>query len=153
MRLISANNIFRFHNILMVICWHNLFFVTLAEKKLNLKSLTFFLLKEKNDSTFERARAAYFGNFCKIWVSRNISMLRRVNCTLGRTPYVHTEGTKIANVMHKNHIFRCILAMSQHSQKPVKIVIFSKFFFCEKVRKKSFRMIPIGCSNSFWLIF
>ena len=80
-------------------------------------------------------------------------MLRRVRSTCRRTSYVHTEGTKIANVRHKNQDFSCILAMSYHSQKPVEIAIFSKIFFREEVRKKSFRMIPIEFPNSFWLYF
>ena len=66
-------------------------------------------------------------------------MLRRVRSTCMRIPYVHTEGTKIANVRHKNQDFSCILAMSYHTKKPVKIVIFSKkIFFREKVRKNPF---------------
>ena len=34
-------------------------------------------------------------NFFKIWVSRIISMFRRVKSTCRRTPKVHTKGTKI----------------------------------------------------------
>ena len=96
----------------------------------------FFLFKEKNDSTSERARAPYFSNFCKIWVSRNIFMFRRVRSTCRRTSYVHTEGTKIANIRHKNHDFSCIFAISHHSQKPVNIAIFSKNVFSRKSSEK-----------------
>ena len=98
----------------------------------------FFSSKRKNHPTSERATAPYFWNFCKIWVSRNISMLRRVRTICRRTSYVHTEGTKIANVRHKNQDFSCILAMSYHSQKPVEIVIFSNFFFAKKYVKNPF---------------
>ena len=80
-------------------------------------------------------------------------MPRRVRSTCRRTSYVHTEGTKIANVRHKNQDFSCILAMSYHSQKPLKIAIFQKKIFREKVRKKSFRMMFLDFPNSFWLYF
>ena len=95
----------------------------------------FVLLKEKNDSTSERARAAYFWNFCKIWVSRIISMLRRVGSTYRRTSYVHTAGTENENIKHKNHNFSCVLAMLFNSQKAAKIAIFSKILFSRKSSK------------------
>ena len=137
-RIISFNIIFRFHNILMSICWHKFIFVSHAMQKRFFFFLQFFSSKSKNHPTSERATAPYFWNFCKIWVSMNISMLRRVRTTRRRTPYVHTEGTKIANVRHKNRDFSCILAMSYHSQKPIKIAIFSKIFFAKKYVKNPF---------------
>ena len=115
--------------------------------------LIFFLFKEKNHSTSMRATARYTRNFFNIWVWKIISMLRRVRSTCSRTPYVHTEGTEIENIRHKNHIFSCVLAMSQHSQKPSKSAIFSKLFFREKVQKISFRMLCSDCSNSSRLFF
>ena len=115
--------------------------------------LIFFLFKEKNHSTSMRATARYTRNFFKIWVWKIISMLRRVRSTCSRTPYVHTEGTEIANIRHKNHNFSCVLSMSQHNQKPKKIAIFPKFFFREKVQKISFRMTGSDCLNSSWLFF
>ena len=113
----------------------------------------FFSSKRKNHPTLEQATALYFWNFCKIWVSGIISWFRRVRSTCRRTSYVHTEGTKIENIRHKNHDFSCILAISHHSQKVVKMAIFSKFFFREKIQKTSFRMIHIEFPNSSWLCF
>ena len=62
----------------------------------------FFSSKRKNHLTSERATAPYFWNFRMIWVSRNISMLRRVRSTCRRTSYctqkaqkLQTSGTKI----------------------------------------------------------
>ena len=92
----------------------------------------FFSSKRKNHPTLEQTTSLYFWNFCKIWVSRNISMLRRVRSTCRRTLYVHTEGTKIENIRYKNHNSSYILAMSHHSQKPSKSAIFSKIFFSRK---------------------
>ena len=117
--------------------------------------LNFFLFKEKNHSTSMRATARYTQNFFKIWVWKITFMLRRVIpvSTCRRTPYVHTEGTEIANIRHRIHIFSCVLAMSQHSQKAIKIAIFPNFFFREKVQKISFRMTGSDCLNSSWLFF
>ena len=107
----------------------------MLEKKIFFLFDHFFLFKEKNDSTSERATAPYFWNFCKIWVSRNTSMLRRVRSTCRRTPYVHTEGTENENIRHKNHNFSSVLAMLFNSQNTVKIAIFSKILFLRKSSK------------------
>ena len=69
----------------------------------------FFSSKRKNHPTSERATAPYFWNFCKIWVSRNISMFRRVRSIYMRTSYVHTEGTEMSYIRHKNRKFLCLL--------------------------------------------
>jgi len=106
------------------------------KKKLSLKNLTFFLLKEKNHPTSSWTRTPYTWNFFKIWVWRIISMFRRFRSTCSSIPYTHTEGTKITNTRHKNHDFICILAMSHYSQKPSKSVIFSKIFFSRKSTEK-----------------
>ena len=114
----------------------------------------FFSSKRKNHRTSGRVLALYIQNFCKIWVSRNISMFRRVRSTCRSTYYMHTDGTKIENIRHKIHDFSCILAMSHHNQKVAKMAIFSKIcFFLEKVQKKSSRMSPIAYPNSLWLFF
>ncbi len=52
-------------------------------------------LLRKNASTSQRATALYFWNFCKIWVSRNVFMFRKVRSKCRRTLYVHITGTKI----------------------------------------------------------
>ena len=103
--------------------------------------LNFFLFKEKNHSTSMRATARYTRKFFKIWVWKIIYMLMRVRSTYSRTPYVHIEGTEIENIRHKNHIFSCVLAMSQHSQKPSKSAIFSKIVFFAK----KFKKFPFEC--------
>ena len=113
----------------------------------------FFSSKRKNHRTSGRVSALDFHTFCKIWVSRIISYLRRVRSTCGRISYVHTEAIKIENIRHKNHDFSCILAISHNIQKVAKMVIFSKIFFLEKVQKKSFRKSHIAFSNSSWLSF
>ena len=127
-------------------------FVTCVGKKQFFLFDHFFLLKQKNDSTSERATAPYFWNFCKIWVSEIISYLRRVRSTCRRTSYVHTEGTENENIRHKNHNFSCFLAISHHSQKPAKNAIFSKYFFFEKKfnkfpfeRRVPIALTPHGC--------
>ena len=94
-----------------------------------------FSSKRKNHRTSGRVSALDFQNFCKIWVSRNISYLRRVRSTCRSTSYVHTEGTENENIRHKNDIFSCILAISHNSQKPSKSAIFSKLFFSRKSSK------------------
>ena len=98
----------------------------------------FFSSKRKNHQTSGRVSALYFRNFCKIWVSRNISMIRRLRFTCRRTSCVHTEGTEIENIRHKIHIFSCILAISHNSQKPSKSAIFSKKIFAKKFKKFPF---------------
>ena len=111
-------------------------FMWVMQSKRNFFSLcNFFSSKRKNHPTSERATAPYFWNFCKIWVSGIISMLRRVRSTCRCTSCVHTEGTEIANIRHKNHDFSCILAMFDNSQNTVKMAIFSKFFFSRKNSK------------------
>ena len=126
---------FGFITIWWVFLAKNNFLWLMLKKKLNSKSSTFFLFKEKNDSTPERATARYTWNFFKIWVSRIISYLRRVRITCRCISYVHTEGTENENIRHKNPNFSCVLAISQHSQKPSKIAIFSKMFFSRKSSK------------------
>ena len=80
-------------------------------------------------------------------------MFRRVRSTCRSTYYMHTEGTKIKNIRHKNLDFISILAISHNSQKPSKSAIFQTFFFRENVQKKSSRMSRIAFSNSSWLFF
>ena len=63
----------------------------------------FFLFKEKNVRTLRLATAPYIANIFKIWVLGIISMLRRVRSTRVDIPYVHTDGTEISYIRHKNH--------------------------------------------------
>ena len=44
----------------------------------------------------------------KIWVLRNSSMFRRVRSTRRRTSYVHTAGTDMSYMRHKNRQFLCL---------------------------------------------
>ena len=99
--------------------------------------LNFFLQKEKNHPTSRRATAHYFRNFCKIWVSGIISMLRRVRSTSRRTPCVHTSGTANENKMLKNCLFFDLLAYRAYSQNIAKIANFSKKKFSRKSSKNS----------------
>ena len=62
-RLISVNNIFRFHNILMVICWHQFIFVTHAMQKRFFFFLQFFFFKKKKSSDFWASFSALFSEF------------------------------------------------------------------------------------------
>ena len=104
----------------------------ILRKKFFFSYWNFFLLKEKNVLTSGRATAPYIANIFKIWVLGIIFMLRRVRSTCVWTPCVHTEGTEIADIRHKNRNFSCILAMSNHSQISSNFIIFSKIFFSRK---------------------
>ena len=121
----------------------------MLEKKIFFLFYDFFLLKEKNTPTIWQGRAPYFWNFCKIWVSRNISMFRRVRSICRRKLYVNTEGTEIANIKNKNHNFICILSMFHHSQISAKMAIFSKQIFAKTYMKNPFetRKSLIAFSN------
>ena len=116
-----------------------------------MKSLTFFLLKEKNGSTSERARAAYFWNFCKSWVSRNISMFRRVRSTCRRTSYVHKEGTEISYIRHKNRKFLCLLCATCVPGVCAQCVHILGGATHLLIQHLSFPTPCPDCSNSSWL--
>ena len=102
-------------------------------EKVNL--LTFFLFKEKNHPTLGSTRTAYTWNFFKIWVWRIISMFWRFRSTYRIISYLHTEGTEIWNIRHKNPFFHCKSAMMPLHQFLWKMMIFSKIFFSRKSSK------------------
>ena len=117
--------------------------IFLFEEKMNL--LTFFLFKEKNYRTLRLATAPYIANILKIWVLGIISILRRVRSTRVDILYLHTEGTEISTIRHRNRKFLC--------QKCATWVRILRGAHHLKVQRISFRMSPIAFSNSSWLFF
>ena len=57
------NIIFRFHNILIVICWHKLTFVNHTEQKIIFNFLLIFSSKRKKSSNFKASYSALFSDF------------------------------------------------------------------------------------------
>ena len=62
-RIISINIIFRFHNILMSICWHKFIFVSHAIQKRFFFFLQFFFFKKKKSSDFWASYSTLFLEF------------------------------------------------------------------------------------------
>ena len=79
-RLISVNNIFRFHNILMVIYWHKFIFVTHAMQNRFFFLLEFFFFKKKKSSDFRASFSALFSKFLQ---------------DLGIEEHLHAQESKI----------------------------------------------------------
>ena len=79
-RLISVNNIFRFHNILMVFYWHKFIFVTDASQQEIFFLLEFFFFKKKKSSDFWASYNALFSEFLQ---------------DLGIEEYLHAQESKI----------------------------------------------------------
>ena len=84
-RIISVNNIFRFHNILMSISGYTLFFVTRAGKKVEFEKLKFFSLKREKSSDFRASYSALFSEFLK---------------DLGIEEYLYVQESKIHMYTH-----------------------------------------------------
>ena len=78
--IVSVNNIFRFHNILMIIFWHKFIFVTHAMQKTFFFFLQFFFFKKKKSSDFRASFSALFSEFLQ---------------DLGIEEYLHVQESKI----------------------------------------------------------
>ncbi len=104
-------------------------------------------LLRKNASTSQRATAPYFWNFCKIWVSRNVFMFRKVRSKCRRTLYVHITGTKIElNHQAEKSPFQLYFTdVSSELKNSKNRDFFKNFIFVKKLKRFG--------SNSSWLFF
>jgi len=58
-----VNNIFRFHNILMVICWPKFNFVTHARNKWKMEFIKFFSLQREKSLDFNASYSVLYAEF------------------------------------------------------------------------------------------